>query len=158
MNQITNAPYDQPDKHTVVYDHMWTEPEAPSCLTDKELNSTVTFDQQEGMPTPWKHWEEALYFLISDFPLDQLTTEATLQYRVRDNFTIVDPCPPENMAEDEAEYQLTTNTKFSLSLNQQNGNPDQPLVITGTGTIYAEKDPEVALGTARVRIEIEQNT
>ena len=139
MNHITNAPYEQPEKHTVIYDHMWTEPEAPSCLTDKELNSTVTFDQQEGMPTPWKHWEEALYFLISDFPLDQLTTEAILQYRVRDNFTIVDPDPPEDMAE--AEYQLTTNTKFSLSLNQQNGNPDQPLVITGTGTIYAEKTP-----------------
>ena len=154
MNHITNNPYDQPDRHTVVYDHMWTEPEAPSCLTDKELNSTVTFDQQEGMPTPWKHWEEALYLLLSDFPLHQLTTEAALQYRVRGDLTIVDPHPPE----DAAEYLITTNTKFSLLLNQQNGNPDEPLVMTGTGTIYAEENPEVALGTARVRIEIDQNT
>ena len=82
--------------------------------------------------------------------MHQHTTEAALQYRVRDDFTIVDPHPPE----DAAEYQITTNTKFSLSLNQQNGNPDEPLVMTGTGTIYAEESPEVALGTARVRIEI----
>ena len=158
MNQITNAPYDQPDKHTVAYNHMWKEPEAPSCLTDKELNSTTTFDQQEGMPTPWNHWEEALYFILSIFPLHQLTTEAALQYRVRGDLTIVDPHPPADAAEDEAEYLITTNTKFSLSPNQQNGNPDEPLVMTGTGTIYAEENPEVALGTTRVRIEIEQNT
>ena len=154
MNHITNNSYDQPDKHTVVYHHMWMEPKAPSRFTSKLQNGTVTFDQQEGMPTPWKHWEEALYFLLSIFPLHQLTTEAALQYRVRDDLTIVDPNPPE----DAAEYLITTNTKFSLSLNQQNGNPDEPLVMTGTGTIYAEESPEVALGTARVRIEIEQKT
>ena len=118
----------------------------------------MTFNQQEGMPTPWNHWEEALYFILSIFPLHQLTTEAALQYRVRDDLTVVDPHPPEDAAEDAAEYQITTNTSFSLSLNQQNGNPDEPLVMTGTGTIYAEENPEVALGTARVRIEIEQNT
>ena len=154
MNHITNIPYDQPDKHTVVYHHMWMEPKAQSRFTSKVRNGTVTFDQQEGTPTPWKHWEEALYFLLSIFPLHQLTTEAALQYRVRDDLTIVNPDPPE----DAAEYHITTNTKFSLSPNQQNGNPDEPLVMTGTGTIYAEKSPEVPMGTTRVRIEIEQNT
>ena len=160
MNHITNAPYDQPDKHTVGYNNMWTEAETPSRFTRKTLKGTVTFNQQEGMPTPWNHWEDAMYFILSIFPLNQLTTEATLQYRVRGDLTIVDPHPPEDAAEDEdeAEYQITTNTSFSLSMNQQNGKPDEPLVITGTGTIYAEKDPEVALGTTRVRIEIEQKT
>ena len=156
MNHITNAPYDQPDKHTVEYNHMWTEEETPSRFTRKTLKGTVTFNQQEGMPTPWNHWEDALYFILSIFPLNQLTTEATLQYRVRDDLTIVDPHPPADAAEDEDEYQITTNTSFSLSMNQQNGKPDEPLVITGTGTIYAEKNPEVALGTTRARIEIEQ--
>ena len=133
---------------------MWMEPKAQSRFTSKVRKGTVTFDQQEGTPTPWNHWEETLYLLLSDFPLHQLTTEAALQYRVRGDLTIVDPHPPE----DETEYLITTNTKFSLSPNQQNGNPNEPLVMTGTGTIYAEKNPEVALGTARVRIEIEQKT
>ena len=154
MHHIANNPYDQPDQHTVVYDHMWTEPKDPSCLTSEQLNSTVTFDQQEGMPTPWQHWEDALYFLIDEFPLHQLTTEATLQYPVRDDFTIVEPHSPED--KDKTEYQIATNTKFSLSLNQQNENPDEPPVMTGTGTIYAEACPKVPLGTVRVKIEMEQ--
>ena len=132
-----------------------TEPKDPSSLTSEQLNSTVTFDQQEGMPTPWQHWEEAMYFLISAFPLHKLTTEATLKYQVRGDLTIVEPHPPED--ENESEYLMTTNTKFSLSLNQQNENPDEPLVMTGTGTIYAEVCPKVPLGTVRVKIEMEQN-
>ena len=151
VHHIVNNPYDQPDQHTVVYDHVWTEPKDPSCRIREQLNSTVTFDQQEGMPTPWQHWEEALYFLLDECPLHQLTTEATLQYRVRDEFTIVEPGSPE----DEGEYQIATNTKFSLSMNQQNENPDELLVMTGTGTIYAEACPEVPLGTVRVKIETE---
>ena len=155
MHHIANNPYDQPEQHTVVYDHVWKEPKDPSSRTGEQLNGTVTFDQQEGMPTPWQHWEEAMHFLLDEFPLNQLKTKATLKHQTRGDLTIVEPHSPED--EDAAEYQMTTNTKFSLSLNQQNENPDEPLVITGTGTIYAEECPEVPLGTVRVKIEMEPN-
>ena len=153
MHHIANNPYDQPEQRTVVYDHMWTEPKDPSSSTGEQLNGTVTFDQQEGMPTPWQHWEEAMHFLLDEFPLHQLKTKVNLNHQTRGELTIVEPHSPE----DAAEYQMTTNTKFSLSLNQQNENPDELLVITGTGTIYAEECPEVPLGTVRVKIEMEQN-
>ena len=89
------------------------------------------------MPTPWKHWEKALYFLLSKFPLHQLTTEAALQYRVRDNFTIVDPHPPE----DAAEYQITTNTKFSLSLDNRMETPMSHLSSPGPARSMQRRAP-----------------
>ena len=157
MHHIANNPYDQPEQHTVVYDHVWTEPKDPNNRTGEQLNGTVTFDQQEGMPTPWQHWEEAMHFLLDEFPLHQLKTKATLKHQTRGNLTIVEPHSPKDEEEHETEYLMTTNTKFSLSLNQQNKNPDEPLVMTGTGTIYAEACPKVPLGTVRVKIEMEQN-
>ena len=98
-----------------------------------------------------------MHFLLDEFPLHQLKTKATLKHQMREDLTIVEPHSPEDEGKDETEYLMTTNTKFSLSLNQKNENPDEPLVITGTGTIYAEACPEVPLGTVRVKIEMEQN-
>ena len=141
----------------MVYDHVWKEPKNPSSSTGEQLNGTVTFDQQEGMPTPWQHWEEAMHFLLDEFPLHQFKTKATLKRQTRGDLTIVEPHSPEEEGEDETEYLMTTNTKFSLSMNQQSENPDEPLLITGTGTIYAAACTKVPLGTVRVKIEMEQN-
>ena len=123
MNHITNNPYPQPDQHQANYDHAWSDDAHP---TADSVTVHATFHQLIGMPTPWKHWEDALHILLDNIPLQDLTGRRGLDFTVMDDFTVSNPGP-------EGEYEIVTATKFAL--HRQNP-PNRTSPIKGQGKIF----------------------
>ena len=156
---ITNNPYDQPGHHTTTYDRIWSEGEDGAEHIETGMKARTTFHTQTGMPTPWKHWDNAMFNLLTDVTLEELTQEPSSKFTVFDDFTVATPNP-------EDEYQIITGTKFQLSGTTDPGaKRDRTATITGTGTIhpantdesgYLHIDPsQPPLSSVQVTIELE---
>ena len=152
MDEIINNPYNQPAHHVKMYDRI-----CPT--TGTPMKARITFHNQTGMPTPWKHWDQAMFSLLTDVSLEELTQKPGADFSVFEDFTISSTDPNK-------EYEIITNTSFHMKPDA--AHPTKPQgapVLTGTGSIHQasmgnvggfQVDPSQApLGTVQVRIELE---
>lgn len=119
----------------------------------------TTFHTQSGMPTPWKHWDNAMFNLLADVTLEELTQEPSSEFTVFEDFTVATPNP-------EDEYEIITGTKFQLGGTTDPGaKRDGTATITGSGSIHHANtersgnlhiDPsQPPLSSVKVSIELE---
>ena len=156
MNPMLNRPYQQPDPYTQTYDRLMDDD-----INDDIKNTTVTFENPQGMATPLRQWTEAVFMLFERYSLQQLPTAAISHYAVRDLWTVVELNP--NDAE-QLEYELETSTKFHLRI-QAGEHGQQPTMV---GELYSfptnkEDDHELvslhsnALASIQVRMNFEHS-
>ena len=151
MNEIVNNPYNQPPHHTTTYNHIWSSTEIP-------MKAKTTFHNQTGMPTPWKHWDQAIFSLLADVPLEELTQKPGTDFSVFEDFTISTTDPDE-------EYEIITGTRFRLEVDAEHqATPVGARILTGTrsirrasrgqtGNLYADPS-QPTLDTVQVSIEL----
>ena len=151
MDEIINNPYNQPAHHVKMYDRI-----CPT--TGTPMKARITFHNQTGMPTPWKHWDQAMFSLLADVPLEELTQKPSTDFSVFEDFTISTTDPDE-------EYEIITGTRFRLEVDAEHqATPVGARILTGTGSIrrasrgqtgnlYADPS-QPTLDTVQVSIEL----
>ena len=156
MNPMLNRPYQQPDPHTQTYDRLMHDD-----IDDGIENTTVTFDNPQGMATPLQQWTEAVFMLFDSYSLQQLPTAAISHYAVRNRWTVVELNPNDT---EQLEYELETGTKFHLRI-QPGENGHQPTIVGELFSFATNKEADdelvslhsTALASIQVRMEFEHS-
>ena len=131
-----NTPYDQPEHIQHQLETQWTDPNG-----DHHQGSlTATLKRQQGRPTPWRIWTDAITSLNDSIDMTEIVAMRTTQATFFDSLTVVDPTPETN---DDAEQEITVGVilKFLIRWAHVPGN----VTLHGTGTLRRAYDSEQGL-------------
>lgn len=157
MNHMLNIPFDQPDQHMETYDRLMNDDNK-----DDITITTVTFDNPQGMPTPWRQWTDAVYILMDEYSLQQLPTEDVSPFGVRDSWTV---CQPNPDGGEDLEYELETGTKFHLRI-QEGEAGNQPTIVGEMFSFESSEEEDhdmlvslssTALTTVQIKMEFKHS-